>query len=208
VFDTAGDLWSSNANSPFTLVKIGPNQITTTGDPTPTPETTISPFEVKVHKTTDESLAAPNGIAFDEKGELSAISSASPFGVTGYDSKQQMVGGSIKPDVFLVGANTTLNAPAGDNFGPDINKSLRSVGTTPAGGLLWRSTHGQDSSEATPVQNLSMRNLSIGRLGTTQVAYGSIWRDRAGSNGTGGELESEGQNGNPALNLDRGGSHE
>jgi hypothetical protein len=33
-----------------------------------------------------------------------------------------MVGGSIKPDVFLVGANTTLNAPAGDNFGPDINK--------------------------------------------------------------------------------------
>jgi sugar lactone lactonase YvrE len=120
VFDTAGDLWSSNANSPFTLVKFGPNQITATGDPTP--ETTISPFEVKVDKTTDESLAAPNGIAFDEKNELAAISSASPFGVAGYDPKQQMVGGSIKPDVFLVGANTTLNAPAGDNFGPDINK--------------------------------------------------------------------------------------
>ena len=88
----------------------------------PTPETTISPFAVKVDKTTDESLAAPNGIAFDEKGELAAISSASLFGVAGYDPKQQMVGGWIKPDVFLVGANTTLNAPAGDNFGPDINK--------------------------------------------------------------------------------------
>jgi hypothetical protein len=118
-FDTAGDLWSSNANAPFTLVKFGPNQITTTGDPTP--ETTISPFEVKVAKATDPSLNAPNGIAIDEKGELVAISSASPFGVAGYDANMQMVGGSTKPDVFLVGANTTLNAPAGDNFGPDIN---------------------------------------------------------------------------------------
>jgi streptogramin lyase len=118
VFDAAGDLWSSNANTPFTLVKFGPTQITTTGSPTP--ETTISPFAVKVKKTTDQSLAAPNGIAF-VKGELAAISSASPFGVASYDAKQQMTGGSIKPDAFFVGAHTTLNAPAGDNFGPDIN---------------------------------------------------------------------------------------
>ncbi len=121
VFDKAGDLWSSNSNSPFTLVKFGPTQITTTGDPTP--ETTISPFEVKVAKNTqDESLAGPNGIAIDEKGELVAISANSPFGVAGYDGREQMAGGSIKPDTFLVGANTTLNAPAGDNFGPNINK--------------------------------------------------------------------------------------
>jgi sugar lactone lactonase YvrE len=119
VFDTAGDLWSSNANSPFTLVKFGPTQITTSGDPTP--ETTISPFEVKVaKKTTDESLAAPNGIAF-VKGELAAISSASPFGVASYDAREQMTGGAIKPDSFFVGGKTTLNMPAGDNFGPDIN---------------------------------------------------------------------------------------
>jgi sugar lactone lactonase YvrE len=119
VFDAAGDLWSSNANSPFTLVKFGPTQLTTTG--APTPETTISPFEVKVSKkTNDESLAAPNGIAF-VKGELAAISSASPFGVASYDARQQTAGGSIKPDSFFVGAKTTLNAPAGDNFGPDIN---------------------------------------------------------------------------------------
>jgi sugar lactone lactonase YvrE len=119
VFDKAGDLWSSNANAPFTLVKFGPTQITTTGDPTP--ETTISPFELKVAKNTfDESLAAPNGIAF-VKGELAAISANSPFGVATYDRKQQMKGGSVKPDSFLVGAKTTLNMPAGDNFGPDIN---------------------------------------------------------------------------------------
>jgi hypothetical protein len=120
VFDAAGDLWSSNANSPFTLVKFGPTQLTTTG--APTPETTISPFEVKVSKkVNDESLAAPNGIAF-VKGELAAISSASPFGVASFDAGEQMTGGSIKPDSFFVGANTTLNAPAGDNFGPDINQ--------------------------------------------------------------------------------------
>jgi DNA-binding beta-propeller fold protein YncE len=120
VFDQAGDLWSSNANAPFTLVAFGPAQITMTGDPTP--EKTISPFEVKVGKNMqDESLAAPNGIAFDQKGNLVAISSASPFGVARYDSKDQMTGGSIKPDSFLAGANTTLNAPAGDNFGPEIN---------------------------------------------------------------------------------------
>jgi hypothetical protein len=121
VFDQASDLWSSNANAPFTLVKFGPTQITATGDPTP--EVTISPFEVKVSKhTEDESLAAPNGIAFDEKGNLAAISSASPFGVATYDGKEQKAGGSLKPFSFLVGDNTTLNAPAGDNFGPDITK--------------------------------------------------------------------------------------
>ncbi len=118
IFDTAGDLWSSNANAPFTLVEFGPTQLTATGDPTP--ETTIGPFEVKVKKTDDESLAAPNGIAF-VKGELAAISANSPFGVASYDRREQITGGAIKPDSFFVGGNTTLNMPAGDNFGPDIN---------------------------------------------------------------------------------------
>jgi len=120
VFDAAGDLWSSNANAPFTLVKFSPAQVTTGGDPTP--ETTISPFEVKVSThTEDESLAAPNGIAFDDKNNLVAISSATPFGLARYSGMEQMTGGSIKPFSFLAGSNTTLNAPAGDNFGPDIS---------------------------------------------------------------------------------------
>jgi hypothetical protein len=41
VFDQAGDLWSSNANSPNTLVKFGPTQISSTG--APTPQITINP---------------------------------------------------------------------------------------------------------------------------------------------------------------------
>ena len=78
MFDQAGDLWSSNANSPFTLVKFGPTQITSTG--APTPETTINPFNEMVGgKARFETLVAPNGIAFDQKGNLVAISSAAPF---------------------------------------------------------------------------------------------------------------------------------
>ncbi|MFZ2063224.1 MAG: hypothetical protein WAU82_19610 [Candidatus Binatus sp.] len=120
VFDPAGDLWSSNANAPFTLVEFGPTQITSSGDPTP--EITISPFEVKVgKKTEDESLSAPNGIAFDAMGHLAAISSAAPFGVAKYNGMQERMGGSLNPASFLVGNNTTLNAPAGDNFGPDLS---------------------------------------------------------------------------------------
>lgn len=120
VFDAAGDLWSSNANTPFTLVEFGPAQITSSGDPTP--EITISPFEVKVGKKTEgESLSAPNGIAFDAMGHLAAISSAAPFGVAKYNGMQERMGGSLNPASFLVGNNTTLNAPAGDNFGPDLS---------------------------------------------------------------------------------------
>jgi sugar lactone lactonase YvrE len=120
VFDQAGDLWSSNANSPNTLVKFGPTQISSTG--APTPQTTINPFNEMVGgKARFETLVAPNGIAFDQKGNLVAISSAAPFGVSRYDAKEQAAGGTIKPASFLVGAKTTLNAPAGDNFGPDIN---------------------------------------------------------------------------------------
>ena len=119
VFDTAGDLWSSNANPPNTLVKFGPSQITMSGDPTPL--TTISPFDEKVgKKSTDSTLVAPNGIAFDEKGNLFAISSAAPFGVARFGGVEQASGGSVKPFSFIVGNNTTLNAPAGDNFGPEI----------------------------------------------------------------------------------------
>ncbi len=52
--------------------------------------------------------------------KASAISSAAPFGVAVYSKQEEMTGGSLKPKSFLVGGNTTLNAPAGDNFGPEI----------------------------------------------------------------------------------------
>jgi hypothetical protein len=50
-FDTAGDLWSSNSNAPFTLVKFGPNQITTSGDPTPRQQSARSKSRSRTLKT-------------------------------------------------------------------------------------------------------------------------------------------------------------
>jgi len=115
IFDANGDLWSSNANAPNTVVEFAKTQLSLTGTPTPT--ITLSPAIVAGNST----LAAPNGIAFDNLGDLAAISSATPFGGAFFGQKQLLTGGAIPPGVFLVGGATTLNAPAGCNFGPVVN---------------------------------------------------------------------------------------
>jgi sugar lactone lactonase YvrE len=116
IFDTTGDLWSSNANAPNTIVEFTPAQLVATGSPTPS--ITLSSVAVGTNQT----LAAPNGIAFDNLGDLAAISSAAPFGVAGFQKGQLIPAKSgPAPNPFLVGATTTLNAPAGCNFGPVVN---------------------------------------------------------------------------------------
>jgi len=115
VFDANGDLWSSNANPPNTVVEFRPTEINSTGSPVPA--VTLSPATVGGNST----LSAPNGIAFDNLGDLAAISSATPFGGVLFGQKQLTDGGAIAPDAFLVGNATTLNAPAGCNFGPVVN---------------------------------------------------------------------------------------
>ncbi len=116
VFDTKGDLWASNANAPNTIVEFTPNQLVTTSSPTP--NVTLNSVPIGMNQT----LAAPNGIAFDNLGDLAAISSASPFGVAGFQRTQLIpTQTGPTPNPFLVGATTTLNAPAGCNFGPVVN---------------------------------------------------------------------------------------
>lgn len=115
IFDSNGDLFSSNANAPNTIVEFSKNQLGMTGSPTPF--VTVSPTLVAGNST----LNAPNGIAFDNLGDLAAISSATPFGGAFYGQKQLLTGGAVPPSIFLVGAATTLNAPAGCNFGPIVN---------------------------------------------------------------------------------------
>lgn len=114
IFDAAGDLWSSNANAPNTVVEFARASLGMTGSPAPA--VTLSPTNVGQNST----LSAPNGIAFDNLGDLAAISSATPFGSVLFGQKQLTAGGAISPDVFLVGNATTLNAPAGCNFGPVV----------------------------------------------------------------------------------------
>ncbi len=113
-FDSSGNLWSSNANAPNTVVQFSKISLTASGSPTPA--ITLSSTMV----SGNASLNAPNGIAFDKTGDLSAVSSAAPFGVGIYGSSQLMSSGAIVPNVFIVGAATTLNAPAGEIFGPTI----------------------------------------------------------------------------------------
>ncbi|HEY3998742.1 MAG TPA: hypothetical protein VGO93_07745 [Candidatus Xenobia bacterium] len=114
VFDLSGNLFSSNANSPDTVVEFGHSSLAATG--TPAPILTLQP-------TTDgtfDTLNSPNGIALDNLGDLAAVSSQSPFGVAVYGAGQLASGGPIVPDFLLVGTNTTLNAPAGNTFGPVV----------------------------------------------------------------------------------------
>ncbi len=114
VFDTAGDLWSSNANTPFTIVEFLSTQLGGGSGAHPTPNVTISPTSDGGNMT----LNAPNGLAFDNLGDLSAVSSATPFGIPIYGFSQLTSSGATVPNVFLVGPTTTLNAPAGNVFGP------------------------------------------------------------------------------------------
>jgi hypothetical protein len=115
IFDAKGDLWSSNANAPNTVVEFTPDSLMATGSPTPA--VTISPATEGANST----LSSPNGIAFDNLGDLAAVSSATPFGIAFVGKTQLTAGGAVDPAQLIVGNETTLNAPAGCNFGPIVN---------------------------------------------------------------------------------------
>jgi hypothetical protein len=112
IFDAEGDLWSSNANAPNTVVEFGASSLGQNGSPTPM--TTLSPVTVGG----DPSLDGPNGIAFDNLGDLAAINSVNAFGIPFYAKTLLTAGGAKVPTLVTAGATTTLNAPAGCNFGP------------------------------------------------------------------------------------------
>jgi len=113
--DGAGSLWSSNANPPSTVVKFAKTDLGVTGSPDPA---------VKLSPTTDSmgntTLTAPNGIAFDNLGNLVVINSATPFSIAYFSTGQLTTGGALVPNTLLVGNNTTLNAPAGCTVGPSV----------------------------------------------------------------------------------------
>lgn len=127
IFDKSGDLLSSNANPPNTVVEFSAASLAASGDPAPS--LTISP--VQVGSAMLESLSAPNGICFDAAFDLVAVSSGAPFGLAVYDAP--VMGGMVIPTTLIAPGQTldnngnvtaqgsTLNALAGCNFGPMIN---------------------------------------------------------------------------------------
>ena len=118
IFDAAGDLWSGNANSPFTLVKFSASQITATGDPTPA--VTISPDDVKVSKKL-KTRAWPRltGLHSTIKA-ISWLSAPQCPLVSRITTPQNRRLAARRSPSLVVGPKTTLNAPAGANFGPEI----------------------------------------------------------------------------------------
>ena len=114
-FDSTGNLWSSNANTPFTLVEFAKTSLAMTG--APMPAVTLSPTMVNGYA----SLNSPNGICFDNVGDLAATDSAGAFGIAFFTKTQLTTTGATVPHTFIVGVATTLNAPAGCNFGTLVN---------------------------------------------------------------------------------------
>jgi hypothetical protein len=114
IFDGRGHLLSSNANPPSTVVDFSRAELAATGAPVPV--LIVSPTTLGGFPT----LNAPNGICFDNLDDLAVLNSGGAFGLA-FFSHNQMVNGAFPPNTFIVGTATTLNAPAGCNFGPLVN---------------------------------------------------------------------------------------
>ena len=112
-FDTMGNLWSSNANTPFTLVEFAKTSLAMTG--TPAPAITISPAMDMGTST----LNSTNGLCFDNAGDLAATNAVDAGSAPFY--KAPLKSGAVTPQTFFSGMTTTLTAPAGCNFGPLVN---------------------------------------------------------------------------------------
>jgi hypothetical protein len=112
-FDSSGNLWSSNSGGTFSLVEIAKASLAAAGAPTPA---------VTIASTTDmgnATLSGTNGLCFDNLGDIAATSAATPFSIPFY--KAPLKSGALTPSTFIIGAATTLSAPAGCNFGPLVN---------------------------------------------------------------------------------------
>lgn len=125
-FDNNGDLWSSNADAPFTLVKFAKADIAKLGASMPTPVVTISPTTVALAGVQGgvATLNAPNGLCFDNLFDLVAPDADGLFGLPFYKNAQ-LKSGAVVPDTFITDPVATpgvpLNAPAGCSFGPLVN---------------------------------------------------------------------------------------
>lgn len=112
-FDAKGNLWWNNANAPSTVLEFNKEGMAMTGAPLPI--LVISPIPVMDVPT----LNAPNGLCFNKVGDMAVTNSAGAFGLAFFTTP--FTGGATVPNTFIVGAATTLNAPAGCAFGTLVN---------------------------------------------------------------------------------------
>jgi hypothetical protein len=121
--DSRGDLWVSNEQLitpigvlPGSVVGFAAADITASGAPTPI--VTLTSTTVNTVDTIDD----PQGISFDPAGDL-AVSNDANDTISIFSSEQLKTSGSPVPKTFINGSNTTLTAPTGLVFGPNISGS-------------------------------------------------------------------------------------
>lgn len=132
-FDSAGNLWVSNAGyfglldaliAPVnTVVEFPKASLMATGSPTPAMILTSTTVDGNT------SLDFPEGIAFSSNGNLAVVGSASPSGVSLFSSSQ-LSSGAVAPGTFIASASA-FNKPASVTFGP-----LISFGSTTSSGTM------------------------------------------------------------------------
>jgi hypothetical protein len=117
VFDSAGDLWFSNEgiilNSGPSVVEFAASSLTASG--TPTPEIQFTPLTTRAGVT----IADPQGVSMDNLGNL-AVSNDANNSIAIFKERQLKGSGAVNPGTFLIGPPTTLKAPTGLIYGPNL----------------------------------------------------------------------------------------
>ena len=121
VFDAAGDLLFSNEgiilNSGPSVVEFAASSLTASGTPTPAIQ-----FIPKISRS-GASIADPQGVSLDNLGDL-AVSNDANNSIAVFAARDLTGGGGeVFPETFLVGPPTTIKAPTGLIFGPNLRST-------------------------------------------------------------------------------------
>ena len=117
VFDDQGNLWFTNEglsiDSGPSVVRFPSGSLYASGTPTPTGQ--MMPVVFNGNQSIDD----PQGISFDNVFNM-AVANDANNSIAIFGANQNLQSTPV-PKVFITGANTTLNAPTGLIFGPNIN---------------------------------------------------------------------------------------
>jgi len=125
-FDSKGDLWLSNEGvsleSGPSVVEFAADVLTGSGTPAPLAQLTSTALSNE-----DSSIADPQGISFDNLGNL-AVANDGNSTIAIFAASQLVDGDSSPvPNVFIVGTTSTIDAPTGLIFGPNVGGTTTGV---------------------------------------------------------------------------------
>jgi hypothetical protein len=117
VFDVNGDLWFTNEGlilkSGPSVVEFAATDLASNAAPAPKVQLTAATLS-----DGSASIDDPQGLSFDNLGDL-VIANAANSSVAKFVPGRIMKSGTPTPNLFIAGATSTLDAPAGVIFGPN-----------------------------------------------------------------------------------------